>query len=139
MDRVVLRVGAELSADRAGRGFVRVGRADDRPVDGNGVFPFEKDRFDGAGRDVGDEVFVERLVFQVGVERLGLFRRELHLFLREDFEGSVFVEREDLLLVGEGIGLDESESLLDVELRLDRGEGRRVAVGAGEEGDNGQE
>src|SRR5258706_89477 len=120
--RVVIRVGAvdgvlldrlaELGADGAGVGFLRIGRPHELAQLGDGVVALERSNVNGTGHHVLHEVAVERTLFVDGVESLGLALGEGDLPEAENPESCLL-----------DAGDDPAEVALANRFRLDDGKG----------------
>ena len=109
MGAIVLDAGAEVAANRAGRGLGGIGGAHGFAPAGDGALGFQGDHDDFAGAHEGGE-FGEKAAFSMhGVEAFGSFARETERFDGADGETGFVNAREDYAgeSAAEGIRLDD--------------------------------
>src|SRR5260370_2703741 len=95
---IVADAGAEVTADGAGSGFLRVGGAHGVAPLEDGAFGFEDQGKDFAGAHEGGEFGEEGALFVDGIEAGGFARSEDHRFDGHNSEASLVDARENLTL-----------------------------------------
>ncbi len=115
MRAIVANAGAEVTADGAGSGFLRVGGTHGVAPLEDGAFGFEDNSEDFAGAHEGGEFGEEGALFVDGIEASGFALSKDHRFDGHNAEASLVDARENLTLkiARYGVRFDDGESAFE--------------------------